>query len=520
MNDKLFPNDLRYQPLDKIEEQITVIGDSIENSGAKTDGTNALPSIINTIKKSNDVIVPSGSFTIHDELSISKPVNIIGKKGSQIINTNTNSNGDVKINSNDVTLRELDITGKSIIQGIYMSAVERIKLIKNKITSAKHGIHINSSNIKDVDIINNDINATNFGVLTNQNAKNGKNLNILFNKIYSSTADAVELNNPTEKTGLDSDSFKQVKIIGNTLTSDVNGTGPTAGFAIGIANTRDVVVIGNITEVSRNEALHIEDDQENIIVIGNVFNGCVNDGSRIIPMAGAKMPIVSSNNFIKKGLTKTGVGIWRVYDSNGSLEVNVSNNYVRGFDVGLWMDGKSWANVEGTVVEDCNVALKTGKSSRILGNLISVNSPILIQASSGSIIEEITSLIYPDKIIDYIGSTGDVGATLHKLKATSGIVSIAAGETNIIDLFPLGNIVRGSLYVAIDGGSKLMFECGVSWDGENLIVSDMIQRSSGVFGSTINVINNNGRLSFTVYCSSYQSAIFKYSFSGIYYKEN
>jgi hypothetical protein len=442
---------------------------SITSKGAKSDGSNSLTPILDTIASTKEVLVPSGEFTITNELGIITPVTINGKKGSKITNTNTTASGDLKINSDDVSLENFELNGMSTVQGLYTASVKRFKIRRSKITSAKHGIHINAANVEDVEITNSEINADSYGILTNSNAKNSKNLNIAFNKVYSRISDAIELNNPTTATGLTSDSFKQVKVIGNTLTADEYGSGTTAGFAVGIANTRDVVVLGNIADKSRREGLHIEDDQENVIAVANVFNGNLADGCRILPMAGAKPPTVSNNHFIKKDLTKTDSGIWRVFDVNGSLEVNLPNNYIRGFDTGLWLDGKGYANINGCTVEDCNIGVKTGDNAIINGTIFTINTPTLVQGKSGAIVDKVISKTAPTTILQYIGTAGQEGVTLKGFNAKTTYTS-TAGVANTIDLFPLPSLMTGKIKIVRNGADKIFYVADVSWDGTTLKV--------------------------------------------------
>ncbi|MFU7590448.1 hypothetical protein ACMX9J_16095 [Priestia sp. RMT2NF4] len=422
---------------------------------------------------------------------------------------------EIPINKNDVLIENVDSTKGYQTQG----SVKRLKIKKSKINSIQHGIHINSANVEDIYISGNQIIAEKYGVLTNIGSENGKNLNIYFNKIYSRVADAVQLNNPTNTLDRTSCSFKQVKIIGNTLIADEYGLGDSAGMAIGIANTRDVVVISNITEKSRREALHIEASQKNVLAIGNIFNGCISDGCRILTKGGAKPPTISSNHFIKHNIAKKDIGIWRVYDGNGSLEVNISQNYVRGFDIGLWMDGAQWVNADGCIIDDCNVAVKTGNNTLILGTIISKNSPVLIQGKSGSVVEKVVSEIPPTKVLEYIGTSGQLGATLKSLISQTGPVLTTKGITNTFTLFPLANIMQGKLTIRNGGINKLILICDITWDGTNLAVNNIVKKISGSFGDGVTFTNNSNQLSFSIYCANAFTTNFNYEFEGMYYVE-
>lgn len=166
-------------------------------TNVRSDASDSLTHIDNSIGTGKEIIIPEGTFVINNEIIISHPVIVRGQKGNKIVNTNQNANGDVKINSNDVTIESINLSGGSNIQGIYMKSIKGLKIQHNKISTKKNGLHIDSSTVEDIDIFHNDISSQGFGILTNHNSKNGKNLNIAFNKIYSATADAIELNNPT-----------------------------------------------------------------------------------------------------------------------------------------------------------------------------------------------------------------------------------------------------------------------------------------------------------------------------------
>jgi hypothetical protein len=477
---------------------------------------------INTL---SDYLLPSTDTMRAATLEFNEPKNVKGDKKKKITNTNASATGDVRVNSSNLEINGLNTEGVSA-QSIFFtgSTLDNIQIKNSKIKTSGHGVQINTPNVKNVTLENLDINADGFGILTNGGATNAKNLNILNNNIYSKSADAIELNNPTN---IDTDSYKQVKVIGNTLIADEYGTSVNSGFAIGIANTRDVLVIGNMVEKSRQEALHIEDDQENVVVIGNIFNGCMENGAHILKggfsASGKGQPvIVTQNVFVKKDLAKTDVGIYRVWDVGGVLESNLADNFIRGFDTGIWADGNALVNVNGTIAKDCNIALKAGARAKVNGTLFSVNCPTLVSAKEGSVIEKVVSDIVPTKIMDYSGATGKTGATLKGFTAKTDPMATTAGGTSILNIFSIPSMMKGSLTITGEdaGGNRIFASCDILFDGTNITTANLIKKSAGIFGSGITFTNNNGKLALNVFTGGATSISLNYDFTGTYYIES
>lgn len=463
------------------------------------------------------------NVTITKTLTLGSGVKVLAYGNRKITNTNASISGEVRINDSDIEIDHVELDGGSVQCVFFTGNPKRVRLARIKIQTAGHGVQLNTSNAENVVLIESDIDADQYGVLINSGAKTGKNMKILFNNIYSRTADAIELNTPTANAGLQYDNFKQVFIIGNRLCADEQGTSSSSGFAIGIANTHDVIVTGNISEKSRLEAVHIEGNQENIIITGNVFNECIGDGVRIQNSSWARPPLVTNNIFIQQNMSQSGNGIHRLYDPKGHLECNFANNYIRGFNKGYWIDGSSSCNVQGSFVEDCKVGVYAGVSGKVHGSLFVKNCSTLASAQSGALIERIVSLSVPTNVLTYSGTSGYLGATLQSLTAFTAPISTSINSFKRIDLFPMPSLLSVKLTCRVrSGSSKLMLTADVSWDGSQLNVANLLVRQAGSiligYAGEPPFVHNNGQLALNIYTvRSLSQVMTNYDFTGTYY---
>lgn len=494
---------------------------NIKSHGAVADGRNSKPAIEEAMATSKEVFIPSENFTTTDPVWLWSPVTIKGNKGSKITQSNQNASGDLVISSSNVTLDGVDFEGSSTSQGIYFASnVKNFELKNSTVKTPSQAIHINNPNTENIDIVGNDIVADSYGVLTNYSALHSKNINILFNNIYSKYSDAIELNNPNSDNTI---SWQQAKIIGNTITADEYGSGPQAGFAIGIANTRDVVIVGNIVAKSRLEALHIEDGQENIVATGNVFNGCLDDGARI-QAAGSdqtkkgKPVIISNNHFMKHNLTKTGSGIWRINNSFGVTDLILTSNYIRGFNKGITLDGSALANVEGCYIEDCNTAISLGGGSRTVGTVTTANCDTLVWGAPGSMFDKVISKTPVTHILRYTDSDR-VGATLKAFSAPTTSIKSSGSGMNKVDLFKLPTRMSGKLIVTKNELSInfIRLSCNVLWDGTTLTVSNAFSNVNGAI-SEVSIVKNGDSLAISFWTGSTWDFSFNYDFEGEFYQ--
>jgi len=445
--------------------------------------------------------------------------------------TNTSGSttpGDVSVTGSNVEIENVEVIGNVTTQSVFFSKdISNVRFNKVKLAALGHGIHIANPGITGATFENMEINARKYGLLVGAIARNSKGFRILNNDIYADRDDAIELNSPTTPIGEEYDGLREVFIMGNRLAStSETETVINSGFALGIANAREVIAIGNMSLKSRQEALHIEDDQENVVIVGNIFKGCVKGGARLLHNGGAglpRMPIVTNNFFVKKaGAEKTEDGIRRVYDETGAILANVSNNYVKGFDKGIVADGGSTPMyVEGCVVEDCNVAVKAGASVKVVGTVMAINTPNLAEGASSAIIDAVISDITPTSILKYTGVAGSTGATLKKFAAKTAATPVAGNTAKAIDLFPLPTAMQGRL--TIRGGSgadNVMVVADVTYSGGVVTNTNLLVHRQGTrFQNTaIEFVINSGQLAMKLTSTATLTLNFRYDFEGTYYQ--
>jgi hypothetical protein len=441
--------------------------------------------------------------------------------------TNTNAAvtpSDISVTGSDVTVENIEVAGAHTDQAVYASAgVERLSLRRFKLTSPGSGVVTNVANLNDITISDSDITAEKYGVLINSGTKTSKGFRIVNSKISANRYDAVSFNNPTAQVGDAYDGPREVFVIGNKLSAQNTGTAINSGFSVGIANTREVVIIGNISDISRQEAVHIEDGQENTIVTGNIFRGCVTNGMKLLHNSDGeepRPPIVTNNFFIKNDVSlKTDVGIWRVFDVTGSVPANFSNNYIKGFDIGFTLDGgNSPANVEGSIVDGCNTALKVGAGVRVLGTLYARNTPALVTAASGAIIERVVSETAMSSVLAYTGTANATGATVEKFSSISPSTAIPASTTTNVDLFPLPTRMYGRLTARGGSGTaNVILTSEVTWDGTTLTSTDKLNRKAGAL-TIASFVQNGSNLALSIRSTSALTMTFRFDFDGMYYQ--
>ena len=274
------------------------------------------------------------------------------------------NNGDFKL----VDLADVDYdgTGKSAKQELEnLSSQIKDSVKYETITANEHnqGIQINSPNIYDRDIIYKNMNVPGYALLLNYNMYNSERIRIANNKIISQGADAIELNTPLDETE-EQKTLKDVIIANNFLESQGTSNSHNAGFALGIAGTKNVTVTGNVIPYSRQEGLHIEDTQKNISVIGNVFDNNYYRASWIEDRHRnngdyARVPIIMGNHFTQHENAKRGDGLYTVYNNFGNLKyVNFRNNRFEGFLNGVNPDGASQPDIDGCIFENCTTAIQ------------------------------------------------------------------------------------------------------------------------------------------------------------------
>lgn len=354
-----------------------------------------------------------------------------------------------------------------------------IKLKDNILKSVNMSININVPNKENITIANNDIEGGNYPLLLNEQAKNNSNINILFNNIYSKNGgDSIEINSPSAN----DDSVRNVKIIGNTLYStEQSEVTHNKGFGIGLAQARDVVVIGNVSEQSPQEGLHIEDGCENVSVIGNVYNNCITDGCWITSdfyknenNIKKKPYLILGNHFKQKNNTKIGVGIKYVADSSTSYATDdmFIGNRIEGFNYGVELS-TSQQNIvlDNTIINNCNVGIKV--AGKIKGLLYINDTPKLIEVTGYTDIDGGIISNSSVNVDTFMTGTGLVisGKLIYNVNVTE---ILGAGAYTKVKLLKINNstILKGDLRIScknIDNVYSILLSKSVITGGDSFV---------------------------------------------------
>ncbi|MFT8322217.1 MAG: glycosyl hydrolase family 28-related protein [Bacillus sp. (in: firmicutes)] len=489
---------------------------NVKDFGAVGDGTtDDRQAITKAITTSNTlgvrkIIFPKGTYYYSGTLNMPTPVKLKGEGDAVLLSKNPTSSQDIPISSDDITLEGLHISSASNVQAVATVAngVNHLSIIDSSIESVGHGVHLNHAETTDVHIRNSEIHAQNgYGYLLNYNSTQSRNFSLINNKISSDQTDAIEINTPNNSDIVASG----IRIIGNEIIAGNASTATTGGFAIGIAQGKDISIIGNTIKESRRDALHIEDASENVTVVGNVFAGCRGDGCVVFNRSKsatlyAKTPIITGNHFKKLDNTKKGYGLWRVYDGNGVLNFNFGNNRIEGFDKGMFVDGRGCIHADGTFIENCNIGI-IASASHVFGTVYLSKTPTLIHFQKDTFIDRVVSYTKVDPATMFTHSLAKTQLAtlksayylLNDYKTIVGVNKIpiikapAYGEGSIkISMLKYGGAEKIDLYFryevssgSIQSNLKLVNQAGAIFSNYSLILEDGFIKLSMKSSSTV-----------------------------------
>jgi hypothetical protein len=392
-------------------------------------------------------------------------------------------------------------------------------------------VYLSANNVNDVKVIESIINSNNFyPVLVNYMAKNGKGLLLALNSIYSRIGDGIEINLPSDTR----DIFRDIRIIGNGITADnpVDATDTNSGFAVGIAQGQDVVVVANVAEGSRREALHIEDCSENVTVVANVFNDCnlhgctIHDNTRSSGTLYAKFPTIVGNHFKAKNNAKTagtnGMWIMNVAGYGYLKGGTFTDNRYEGFDVGVRLDSDSYQNtsynLNGSIVENCNTGIYTAGGS-VAGSITCRNVGKLIEFGAGGVIDRVVSTS-PISENDLFKNTMASGiAEIRSFRYPLNPVTLSPSTTTNVALFKLPKYMKGILHVkgmsnVYGTYSKNVYD--ISWDGTTLTGATQIINDKNGSYTDFSLITEGGYLKCKVANYNFTTANLIVEFNGSY----
>lgn len=471
-----------YSDIESAVNQLSGYPITISQFGAAGDGTTDDAPAFNQLKAaygSNPVtVLLNKTYKIQSNIDLPSNYHLVAINGAKVV-----PDPNVQFNAADMERIEIDTP----FHGYYTDGAQSDLKIKDaKIT------------------------AGGYGVLLNNNAQ-GSNLDII-NSSIKANADAIEINTTAGN-------FSGIKIIGNLLNALGDSNAATAGFAVGIAGGKDIVVSGNMIEHSRNEAVHIEDVQERVIISNNIIKDCLRDGVRLLNQAGAK-PVIVTNNHIKKlASDHTGTGILAVYDPRGTLTgSSLAGNVIEGFDLGLDLGADAVHHVDGCTILDCNIAVASW-TSRAAGAIVVRDCPTLAQGGPGSRFGKIVSLTEPGTILLYNGTQGYQGTTLEGFSFKKAQVATPSNGYTDYTLFKLPTAFDGKLVLRYTNNfDRIYYTADVTYTNHSLTINHQWDSSNGVTAAPyLKIINNDLVVNF--YSAASRQVGFDIDFEGIFYQE-
>lgn len=324
------------------------------------------------------------------------------------------------------------------------------------------GIQFNTNNANDVIFNSIYLNApTGYGILDNDALSDGW---ILSNSIVYSGADSVECNHPTNP------GANRV-IIGNILSCIGPVEDGAAGFTVGIAQVNSFIVMGNALRNARQAAFHIEDLNTRGVIVGNTASNCLKEGITIqvpVPGKGFPDPVVGGFNNFKHTGDGTHSGIVCIGDSNGNVDQFVQiGNCINNFATGIINNDGQHGFYGASLILNCDTAVFNVKHGDFFGPISTKNTPILLQAQSGSICDPIYSLTTATSIL--IKSGGNLpGPLLLGWGHPVSFTHTGSGAENFA-IAPMPSLFYGDIIIRIEGNGAAVGWVGtIKWDGSSL----------------------------------------------------
>jgi hypothetical protein len=510
MNNNFLPYQLKKnaEQASNLATQLAHIGTQVTSQGGDSKGIqSSLTALQTSLNGSGDVLIPLGTFKLDGKVYFNNPALLKGVKGSLINQVNTSTDFDFQIASKDVELERVSIQNTTGNNMLTLAAnTSNFKLYKSKLNAQGTAVYFGVMNLNDIYIDGCDISGQWYGILMDSQCQSGQNLLITNSKIYAEKSDAIEINLPNSA-NVES-VFHSIRIIGNTLSTGLTGTTTQAGFAIAVANGKNVVIEGNTITQSRLEAIHIEDAQSRLVVNCNVAEECNDSGLKlyqatsITPSIIGKPAIVTNNQFKKAvGKWNTNYGIY-----NELALADISHNGIEGFNQGIFVAGNGTFNMNNNTINNCNVGIEIVKDAEIIGTNFVMNTPLLAQGGRNAVFGKIISNTTPTKLLRYYDTTNRRGATLKGFKFPTAAPSpFTAGTTTPVNLFLLPDYMYGTLRVTLNQsdetlGTWAFAEATVQYVNGTLTVTPLFKSLHGAIDFSGNYfVVNNGYLAANIY---------------------
>lgn len=409
----------------------------------------------------------------------------------------------------------------NLASGVEKASIKDV-VIENTSPSNATAINMNANNISDVSIIDNHIETNGFGILTNGAGTNIDGIIIALNNI-TSKSDPVELNAPNGKI------HKNIPVIGNILRANRDTSDHVAGFAIGIAAAKNIPVIGNAIRESKNEAVHIEDTQDTVTVVGNVAESCKNDfirvqNSGVNGAAGGGAVTIVGNNGVSFGTGLNNSGFYNVWDVAGSVNGNsVVANRFKNFTYGI-RGGSRPLIATANIIENSETGIFLENIGGVFGENYMRGVVTAVKANNTQMIGGVVVYGTHTKLIDTSSITSGLGVNLTDgFKLLSVPSSLTAGVATTIPLFDAPTLCCGRLIVRVRQPSSntnyVYASADILYDGTTVTVDKKLNKNSGDMswsGLTFNI--SGGKFNINIFSATSKDVEVDVIYKGEFYK--
>lgn len=343
-----------------------------------------------------------------------------------------------------------------------------------------------------------------YGILTNVAANDLSNLKVTDCDFLECSLDPIEFNHPSAGVSTARNFLVQGCYFSQSADT---GTSPSSGFGIGAAGVSGLRVENNTFDRARLQAVHVEDDCSDVIILGNTIRNCGDTDqtavSQCIWVTSSVGVLINANNISG---TNVGGGIYVVYNGGtGVSELIVADNRITGCAddaIVVAGDGPGIISVTGNVVtgnsaDGIYLRANTPNISATGNTVVGNGGWGIRQGRPGTVQARIVhgNLVTGNTLGDYDGAFSTAGEEIHlsDRQCWSPGVSWAATGTTAFPLMRVGGYATGTVRIAvraIDGSMITSQLWRVTWDGSALTADPLKVSSTGpVTASTLSVIN-------------------------------
>lgn len=471
-----------------------------------TDNYAIIKSYLSNMPAAGGVIqLPAGNISVNcpDGNDFVVPANVTvlgqGRATTLILNSSTSATKFPFVLNNGSAVRNLSIqstmTNTSqggyflidgsgcLIEDVYCDGGNPLGQAANNVV---HGIYLNTT-MEGLTVFNCVFTHVRYGLInTNTNTATLKDIKILNCSFIENEGNDLAFNSPA---GV----IQGVLVQGCHFRDNQSGTTySTFGIMCGMASVYDVRIIGNeFFGVCQTDALHIEQDCENVTVTGNVFNltSSTCNGINVLAnnVGGTSLGVdglsITGNVIFGGGSGGTGHGIW--VQNNGqtapsAIDDTITGNVVKNFNIGIYVESQRKEIVADNIILSCNAGLSGSFPYPAMGN----NK--IRDCSTG------VSFGYGGQLgpIDFQNNSTDVGVVITtnggristtKVSYAFTVISIASGSQSVT-VCKAGQSFNGTIIISLINQAapyQATITATVLWDGTTLTASNQVARSSG-----------------------------------------